>query len=98
MTASIAALLPSGVDRSATTSQSRRSIPITRLPSDLSRAAVAAPIPEADPVTTMVRFGAVIGRSGARYQRRSTRPDVRHLPAGRFAALGTSAHPDLADR
>ncbi len=34
MTASIASVLPSGVDRSATTSQSRRSIPITRLPSE----------------------------------------------------------------
>src|SRR6202041_548379 len=67
-TASTALALPSGVDRSATISASWRSIPITRAPSAVRRATVAFPIPDADPVTTMVRgFDAIsIGPHGTR--------------------------------
>ena len=46
---------PSGVDRSATTSAPRRSTVTTRWPSSRSSAVVAAPMPDAAPVTTYVR-------------------------------------------
>ena len=46
---------PSAVDRSATTSAPRRSTVTTRWPSSRSIRVVAAPIPEAAPVTTYVR-------------------------------------------
>ena len=43
---------PSGVERSAQTSESRRSTPMTRCPAPASSCAVAAPMPDADPVMT----------------------------------------------
>src|ERR1700683_5303941 len=54
---------PSGVDRSATTSDASLSMPMTFQPATPSRAAEAAPIPEAAPVMTTVRSG-----SGSRLQ------------------------------
>src|SRR5947209_5839111 len=50
----MALVRPSGVPRSKVTSASLMSMPMTRWPSSSSRALVAAPIPDADPVTTMV--------------------------------------------
>ena len=55
-TDSMAVSRPCGVPRSAEISAPSRSIPITLHPSERSRAAVAAPIPLADPVMTAVRF------------------------------------------
>ena len=49
-TASAAARRPCGSDRSAMTSASLRSTPMTRWPSARSRRAVCNPMPEADPV------------------------------------------------
>ena len=51
-----AASRPAAVPRSARMSASRRSMPITRCPACSSLALVARPIPEADPVTTTVRW------------------------------------------
>src|SRR5258708_28659896 len=48
---------PAGVDRSATTSVSSLSTPMTRQPAAASRPAVAAPMPDAAPVMTTARSG-----------------------------------------
>src|SRR5262245_56346388 len=53
LTASIAAARPSAVARSAMTSASRRSMPMTRCPSRGSPARIAAPMPDADPETAI---------------------------------------------
>ena len=47
---------PSSVERSAVTSASRRSMPMTVSPAASSIARVAAPIPDADPLIAMVRI------------------------------------------
>src|SRR4029450_623783 len=57
-TAAIAAARPAALARSAMTSASRRSTPITRCPSRISRARIAAPIPDADPDTAVTRIAA----------------------------------------
>lgn len=55
-TAAVAAVRrPSAVERSAVTSAFFRSTPTTVAPASRARAAVAAPIPEPDPVMTYVR-------------------------------------------
>src|SRR6185369_16901833 len=51
--AAIAAARPAGIARSATTSAARRSTPMTRWPSRVSRSRIPAPIPDADPVTAI---------------------------------------------
>jgi len=58
VTAAMAAARPASVPRSATMSAALMSMPMTRSPAASSRALVAAPMPEADPVMTMVRMRA----------------------------------------